>query len=96
MLSQWCLSHCRVDPANGNNKTTVGNPALPQPQQRHFHIVLVQLTVDYPFYFRILHSVINGAIAMCIAYGRALFELNANLLDLLLMRFLICIRVDRP
>ena len=71
MLSQWCLSCCPVGPANGNNKTTVGNPALPQPQRRHFHIVLAQLIVDYPFYFRILRSVINGAIAMRIAYGRA-------------------------
>ena len=68
MLSQWCLSRCRVDPANGNNKATVQNPAL---QRRHFHIILAQLTVDYPFYFRILRSVINGAIAMRIAYGRA-------------------------
>ena len=33
---------------------------------------------------------------MHIAYGRALFELNVNLLNSLSMRILIHIRVDRP
>ena len=33
---------------------------------------------------------------MRIAYGRASFKLNANSLNSLSMRFLICIRVDRP
>ena len=33
---------------------------------------------------------------MRVAYGRTSFELNANSLDSLSMRFLIRIRVDRP
>ena len=33
---------------------------------------------------------------MCITYGRASFELNANSLNSLSMRISICIRVDRP
>ena len=39
----------------------------------------MQLTVNYPFHFRILCHVINGAIAMHIACGHAQFELNVNM-----------------
>ena len=69
-------------PANGNNETSVQNPAYHNDikhNSAHFHIVLMQLTVNFPFH--LLCSVINRAIARRILCGHAQFELNANLLD---------------
>lgn len=50
-----------------------------QTQQCHFHIDLADSNV--------LFSYTMWAIAICIAYGHARFELNVNLLDSILMHF---------
>ena len=63
MLSQWCLSRSRVDPANGNDKTNVRNV-----QTQLYNSAILTL---FSRNCMTIRSVINGEIAMRIAYGRA-------------------------